>query len=98
MSPPNIFPQPGSSISELDRRILDGLESIRDAVMHLLKPGQLHQASAADLALGMHALKSTADTTWQLGEKQKLWAETERLKARTAELIAETELLKVRKT
>lgn len=97
MSTPNIFPQPGSSISELDRRIMDGLESIRDAVMHLLKPSQLYQASAADMALGMQALKSTADTTWRLGEKQKIWAETERVKARTVELSAEMEILKLQK-
>lgn len=98
MSTPNIFPQTGYSISELDRRIMDGLQNIRDDVKHLLKPSEQHQASAGDHALGMHTVKTTADTTWQLSEKQKLWAETERLKARTAELIAEEELIKARKT
>lgn len=97
MSTPNIFPHTGYSISELDRRIMDGLQNIRDDVKHLLKPSEQHQASAEDQALAMQTVKSTADTTWQLSAKQKLWAETERLKARTAEMIAEKELIKARK-
>lgn len=97
MTTVNIFPAHGQSISELDRRILDGLQNIRDGVLHLLRRDQQPQPSAADLAQGMNTLKCTADTTWQLSEKQKLWAETERLRARTAELMAEIDLIKARK-
>lgn len=97
MSTPNIYPQHGQSISDLDRRIMDGLQSIRDGVLHLLRSDQLYQPSAEDVRKGMQTLQTTADTTWQLAERQRFWAEIERTKAQTAHVIAETERIRAQK-
>lgn len=84
--------------SELDLRLTDKLQSIRDGVLHLLRPDQSDPPSATHLLLGLQTLKTTADTTWALAEKQRYWAETEKIKACTEQLRAEIEKIKVQKS
>lgn len=86
MSDPQLFTH---VITQLDHRIGDQLDSIRGAVLHLLRPEQSPPPSAADLSLGLQIVKSTADTTWILAEKQKIWAYTEQLKAETEKIKAQ---------
>lgn len=94
MPDPQLFSQ---NITILDQRIIESLDSIRGAVLHLLRQGQSPPPSAADLSIGMHAVKSTADTTWILAEKQRLWAETEKIRAYTEQLKHETERIRAQK-
>lgn len=88
MSDPQLFKQ---NLTALDQRIIDQLDAIRAAVFHLLRSEQSPPPSAADLSLGLQTVKSMADTTWILAEKQRLWAERDKIKASTEHLRIEME-------
>lgn len=94
MSDTNHSLQLGENMIELDKRLVEMLESIRNALIHLIRPDQAHPPSAVDRTIGLQILEKATDTTWRLAEMERVRAETNLKLAEADGIRAETERIR----
>lgn len=86
--------QPRLGPPQIDYHTIDFLESVRASTLLLLRPDPSYHWLPADVSLGLHTLKSLADTTCKLAESNR---EKEKINAYTEQIKAETEKIKAQK-
>lgn len=89
---PSLQQQP--SPPQPDQMILELMHNIRDSVMHLLRPDQLHEPTPDDLWVGLQILKTAMDASFKLAEKERLVAETKSRLAEVEKLRVELEKIR----
>lgn len=77
-----------------DKRLIELMLEIRHGVIHLLAPEQRPTPSAEDQTLGLQTLKTLADASWRLAEKERFQAEMKVKLAIVQVLKAETEKIR----
>lgn len=88
-----------------DKRLTLFIDAIRWDTMSLVRPDKSKVPSSLDnVSCALGTLKSLADATLQLAERERLWAEKgtvvveiEKIKAETEKIRAETERIKAQK-
>lgn len=95
MSNTNLSQPPAPGAPNFDRSLLEFLENIRKDVNHLLRPDQADPPAPADLGRGLDTLKTAADATVRLVEKERMRVEVEKIKAECERVKEEKERLRV---
>lgn len=93
----NLSLQPEAPAPQSDKLLLELMHHVRDGVIHLLRPDQPHAPSAEDRSLGLQTLKTAADMSWRIAEKERIVAETGLRLAEVEKIRAETEKIRVQR-
>lgn len=77
-----------------DKMILELMHDIRDSVMYLLRPDQLHAPSPEHRWVGLQTLGAAMEASWKLAERDRIVAETNSKLAEVEKMRVELEKIR----
>lgn len=81
-------------LPEDPQRITELVQSIRNATVHFLRPGQTNPGpTGADRSLGLQILKSSVDTAWKIAAGNFVVAEAKKIQLENEGLVLEKQRL-----